>query len=365
VESNAIDSSDSEVYTLPHVLLHHWMYMAHKNLYRAMISVVHPGNGEIVTLSVKDAFLLWFYAEHKAFGYTHTHLPMLEAKHVRKIRIPTFAQLRALADKPYVTDQMINDTYQNLPPVGLTVSTEGFFDLCHDIHQHQLWHFRLYSTKNHFKVRAQYEQVAEHHNWHQTLDFGQDVLFADWFAERGFDFSSLQQADWELFAKELLNKATGSDTAKRFSLRDIQSAILRLMTQLSSYTVQFIQSMSTEKSIPVGTPTHRIGDIATEGGHTYPVMVPEFRILGARNKHTSSHAVGLVGEQLTNVDVQARQAIESDQGVSIGIYQVPVCEYKVLLSGPRFDLVEKTEIALSPDLARLVMKQQLNDFEGY
>lgn len=365
VESNAIDSSDSEVFTLPDVLLNHWMYMVHKNLYRAMISAVHPNTGEIVTMSVKDAFLLWFYAEHKAVGITHTHLPLLQAKHVRKIKVPSFNELRVLADKPYVTDQMINETYENLPPVGLTVSTEGFFDLCHQIHQHQLWHFRLYSVQDHLKVRAQYEQVVEHHNWHYALDFGQTVTYESWFDERGLNFDSLQQADWELFAKELLNKATGSDTAKRFSLRDIQSAILRLMSQLSSYTIQFIQSMSTEKSIPVGTPTHRIGDVNSEGGNTFSVMVPEFRVLGLKERETSGHAVGLVGEQLTNVDVIARQTVDSDQGVSIGIFQVPVCEYKVLLPGPRFDLIETTEVELSPDLARLVMKHELNDFEGY
>lgn len=366
IEANAIDRSGSEVFTFADVILHHWAYLSNQGLYRTILSLTNPVTGAIFTMSVKDAFILYLYGLMQTFGFTLDIVPSFQARHVRKLRVPTFATLRALVSPKYVTDAMINKTYEGLPPLGLTVSTEGFYELCVALHKNMLDHYWSYATLHHLHARADYEQVVEHHNQHIELNLGDDQLYTEWFVSKGLDFSSLQRGDWEILTKEVFNKATGSDLSKRYTLRDIQGAALRLMTQLCSYTVQFISTTSSEVTIPVGTPPMRIGDVLTEGNSHRYVRIPDMRVLDVSDKHRTFTYVGLAKESVTLTTHERHfHSAFFDVGIAIRYNQVPVTRRQVLVSAPRFRLVETTKFGLPPDLAMRLYNKQLNNFDGY
>lgn len=274
LESAVIDTTDAAIFSLADTLLNHWLYLAHVGRYSAVLSVDNPRTGAPLVLSVKEAFIVYMYVFGKAMGLEMTHLPVLSATHVRRLVTPTRAKLEGMVDKKLRNKHVFDAIYRNIQPVRNYISTEAFYRDVHKIHQNLLAHRWIWATREHKEERGMIEGAAMHLYHTPHCDFGSNQTFTEWFAERGLDIQLFTRLEASLLADLLVSHATGANLNATTSLRDIQTAMLRIMSTLSSYSVQFLQSINSQPLLVTDWPMPRIGRIhATAGDHIEGVSI--------------------------------------------------------------------------------------------
>lgn len=279
LESSVLDLTDATVYTRSDCLLNHWLYLSTIGRYSAIVVVEDPKTGDHFTLHPKDAFIVFLYTYNKARGITLPQIPVLEAKFVRRVPTPTFARLRSLARTYLVSDQLINAALAALIPIGEYISTIGFYEDMVSVHKAQLYHRNLYVSRHHMRERVETENVVTHVYADIKCDLGEGVTYAEWFEERGLEIASFNALECGLLADAILKRATGTDLNSTLNLREMQGAMLRLMTQLSSYSVQYIQSINSNPIGIVEWPAVRIGDDTVRNRDNSYFNIVETRVL--------------------------------------------------------------------------------------
>lgn len=269
LESEILDLTDAYPYTTTDALLNNWMYLSHKERYRATIYIEEPKSGARLTLTVKEAFLLYLYLWNKSRGWELPTIPMMAARMIRRDRPSTYEELRRLVPRecpPEITNYLLD----NSPTLaGLYISTEAFYLGSMEVHsgylrQRMMWQSR-HDHRHNGWARVQGLHLYEEHH----LDLGAGALYSEWLADRSLDFREYTAAECGDLALEIYRAATGLDLRLQLSLKDMQGAMLRLMAQLSSYSVQFIQTINEEPMTvmdwPAIAPTHP--DTEADGEH--------------------------------------------------------------------------------------------------
>ncbi len=259
-ESHVIDRSESKPYRLVDILLNEWAHLSSIRRYNAMLTLANPQTGEAFTISTKDAFVLYLYLSFKANGQVLERVPHFISERVRRVELPKLEYLRKIASKRYITDEVIKRTYDNQPAIGLIVSTAGFNELCRNIHKAALDQFDLWAIQQDRTCRVEVENVCQLF-WEDAIcSFGPNVTMDAWLKDRGIEAESMSKYDANLFALDILDKATGQDLSKQYTLGEIHAAMLSLFKELSSYTIQTIKTTSDSPVIPIGHAIIRIGD---------------------------------------------------------------------------------------------------------
>ena len=266
LESAIIDTTDATIHTLGDTLLNHWLYLTHLDRYTAILTVDNPRTGAPLILSVKEAFIVFIYAMGKAMGLEMTNLPVLPANFVRKLQTPTRAELEGLVQSDLVDPRVFDAIYQDLAPVRSYISTEAFYRDVEAIHKNLLWHRWIWATREHADERGMVEGAARYLYHNYECDLGSSQSYADWFTERGLDMPLFTRLEAQLLAETLVSHATGANLNVTTSLREIQTAMLRLMSTLSSYSIQFLQSINDQPLIVTDWPVPRIGKMQGWGG---------------------------------------------------------------------------------------------------
>ena len=261
LESSVLDLTDSSFFTLSDCLLNHWLFTAATDRYQAVIVVDNPKTGGTFTFNMKDAFIVFLYAYNRSIGYTLDEIPKLEAINVRRVPTPDRTELEGIIDAALVSQAQVDEALADLPIVGTFISTAAFHDTCIAIHNSQLHHRLMYTSCEHFVQRGQVEQMVGRLYCDYPCDLAPGEAYNDWFTSRGLDIWSFSNLECELLAKSILDNATGVDLVVAQSLKDMQGAMLRLMAQLSSYSIQFLQSINSETIKVVDWPVIRPGDI--------------------------------------------------------------------------------------------------------
>ncbi len=266
LESAVLDTTDATIFTLSDTLLNHWLYLSHVGRYTAVLTVDNPRTGAPLVLSVKEAFIVYLYSFSKSMGLEINNLPLINANHVRKLVTPSRARLEGLVPKKLRNPAVFDAIYANLPSVGNYISTEAFYRDVFNIHKGLMAHRWIWATREHKEERGMVEGAAMH--LYQTVgcDLGETQSYASWFAERGLDMPQFTRLEHELLANLLVSVATGANLNVTTTLREIQTAMLKIMSTLSSYSVQYLQSINTQPLLVTDWPMPRIGQIDGTGG---------------------------------------------------------------------------------------------------
>lgn len=300
LESSVLDKTDATVYTRSDCLLNHWLYLGSIDRYNAIIVVEDPTTGDRFTFHPKDAFVVFLYAYNKARGYTMDEIPLLQAKFVRRIPKPTVAKLRALARRYLVSDELLQAAWDAAIPIGDYISTISFYEDMVRVHEGQLYHRNLYVSQHHMRGRVETENAVTHLYADIACDLGQGTTYTEWFEEKGLEIPTFNALECDLLANSILRRATGVDLTSTLNLREMQGAMLRLMAQLSSYSVQYIQSINTQPIQVIEWPAVRVGDDYVKGKDHTQLNVVETRLLdiGAHGKHFLSANENPLGPEI-------------------------------------------------------------------
>lgn len=244
LESNVIDRTDSDPFTMSEVTLNHWIYLSHFKRYNAVTQITNPSNGEIYNLSMKEAFILFLYSYNSALGITLQKVPSVPATRVIREPMATFDELRRLADVEKVPDYYIRKILNDQPIMLTYISIEAFRGFCRQVWDLLYRHRELRFFAGDYVKEGQLHTLVDRCYMDIRIDLEDDVDYEDWLSERGITTVDMRSFDFMSLAQTLLTTCTGADIQDSSSMKDVHQAMLRIMQSLSSYSVQYIAQIN-------------------------------------------------------------------------------------------------------------------------
>lgn len=262
LDSSMTDLSDSGVFTRSDFLLNHWLYWSNTERYITALSVQHPKTGDLFQIPADDAFALFLYSYNISIGQRLTLLPRIAAQRVRQDSLPSQAELRSITETRYVTEEHLLRALDENPEIVTHVSTDAFKRAVEAIHARALQHQHQYGAEPHQHVRGQVKALVDRFYMNAPCDLNKDAAedYEAWIRAKGYDVLDLSPLEHGILANSLVEVATGVDLSDRSSLKDMQGAMLRLMSQLSSYSIQFIQNINAGPIMVADDGYQRLGD---------------------------------------------------------------------------------------------------------
>ena len=264
LESSVVDTTDAVPYTLHSVLLNYWIYMSNKNLYTAYVRIRDPFTGSEVTLSSRDACLYFFYAFSMSAGIQMTKIPQLYAIRVQRDPIPDNADLLSVVDRKYIPDEYADFVKDQMTAFKLCPSTSTFTDYCRTVHAGVMRQTYFTSNQeNHYTRGLTEALVARAYSDYLLDDPNTGTLWADWLSDNKYPNENFTAQDWETIYKDLYEQATGVSMSVTENVSSLQKAMIGIMTQLSSYSVQFVSDINNDSVKVLNWAAIRLGEITT------------------------------------------------------------------------------------------------------
>jgi hypothetical protein len=114
------------------------------------------------------------------------------------------------------------------------------------------------------------------------------VTYDQWLKDHQLDVTNFGQPEFEMLYNNLLALCTGTSLHVTVSLEELQNAMIRLLGQLSSYTVQFLKELRGTNMIALNWSAIRVGDTAGDGAGGMKVHSANVYVQGMNGtgKHT-------------------------------------------------------------------------------
>lgn len=253
-ESNVLDLAESEPYTLAEILLNQWIYLADLGRYRSVMTLSLPNGGESFKLNMKEAFIVYQYLYMLRAGIDLPIIPRIQAKRVRRMPLPTFDELRSITTRAVTPDAFINEALKDNVSITSYVSVDSFLALCIQIQKRMLLHRDLYVFREDLHQYAEIQLMTNRFYADIPVDMDNGQVYAEWLRNRGLNFEGYSPAELDEIMVGILNTVTGYELRTSLSVSDIQKAMLSIMSQLSSYSVQFIQQINEESVVNLDWP---------------------------------------------------------------------------------------------------------------
>ncbi len=238
LESNMEDFTNRHAETLMNVLYHEWVHLTQHNLYVAIIDVTEGSSGTQIRLGVKDAMILWTYLTMKLRGEDTTRIPYIYYQKALKVTPPLIEDLQAYGDDRYLSKEMCQGILNLHPGFTRLISPDAFFAKGLDIYLIQWQHKKLYSQYNDFNKSVRIKNACDAMYESGVASLTDIPLFRDWLISKELNLDNLTHDEMETLAWDIFQRATGWDVNDSSSLRSIQSDLVSLMLDLSSYTIQ-------------------------------------------------------------------------------------------------------------------------------
>lgn len=275
LESLVIDSSKRQAIRPEDVELNEWIYMVTQGLYVAKINVTHPKTANQLSLSQKEALVLFIYSLMKStlvydgkldkdVQLDPQYIPTIIARNVLRRRKPTIEEVSKVVDFAYCDPVYIHVADHFAPAVEKIISVDEFSEFTDRVLKAKNIHRNLYSftekAREHINVKVATEQYYETVICNLT---DKQMSFKEFFRYSNIEVGNMTPSEYTQLSTELLITCLGQDIVKRNSLREIQTMMVRLLKQLSSYSIQILKTLNEENTIVFDWPYLRYQEIGT------------------------------------------------------------------------------------------------------
>jgi len=250
LESSVIDESNSEPYSLNEILINQWIYLASIGKYVAYVNVINPKTNSLLTLSALDAFILAWYVFCNSIGINVLTIPKAVAIRVQRIlptasTIVTADEIMTMVDSKRVDRTLAVELLSLQPKIDTLISIDAFYILCTKIHKAAQMQRKITAKQEQSIQRAMVANMVSriYSDCICTL-VPTETLYGSWLNERNIDISDMAASELSTFYTTILTAATGVAEFANSSIGNIQKAMMNIMTQLSSYSVQFISTIN-------------------------------------------------------------------------------------------------------------------------
>ena len=269
LESDMVDRSDSRPYRFTDVLIDHWAYLSHKGEYRG-VYVVHNDalTGELVSLSTRDAFIYFMYVLAFANGIQLQKIPHWYASKVVRYPRPTISDLERHIPWYHIPQpKLAQSLLQTFPRLKRLNSRKAFYEWTRGVYNQYLHHVGVVSNSQTPLGRGATKMMTD------RLTMGVNVVFDDtgsnydnWLSVRGLSLENYTKEDAQRLIKNLIEGSTGYSIDESQLLINIQRAMIGIIKQLSSYSIQFIQDINEEPIRPLNWAAIRVDAAGSVAG---------------------------------------------------------------------------------------------------
>lgn len=243
LESSMMDTTNIHQDTRLTTLFNNWIYLTHKNLYRASILITNTKTGQQFRANPGDAWYLWHYLVRAATGEAPLVIEPAYYARVIKVNPPSVAQLRDIGGERFIDNVLAKDIRALSYSHGIIITPEKLMEVNEDIYAIMWKQRKLYSQFYDVNKRARVKNTV---NSMLESGFARITQFTSYDAL--LNRYELNFTDWTpdellIFAYEIFQSATGWGVVKVNSLGEIQSDLVGLMSELSSYTVQIVKEI--------------------------------------------------------------------------------------------------------------------------
>jgi hypothetical protein len=281
LESSVIDYTDSEKISIMEIKLGHWLYNSANNLYSAVINFKDPITSEEKTLSAFDAYVYWFYCYCKINGIDLQNIPNFFAYKVAKDEPIDALELSALVNDSKVPLDTIQYLIDNKIQQTEKISVEAFSSFIENVYwTHKRQTIFLSSIQN-FDIRGQYQAVVDSLYKNEiiesleVLENKDGIIYSSydhWLAQKGLVNNNYSIDTYRVLFLEIFRAATGGDLNSTKDLAALQKAMVRLLQQLSSYSIQILTDINTSSIRNLGNSYVRLGDIIAKENPIHDVL---------------------------------------------------------------------------------------------
>lgn len=269
LESSMVDYNDAVPDPLESVLLRQWAHMSTHSLYDAVINFKDPNTAEIRTLHAVDAFIYLYYISLMSIGINVDRIPTYINLKTRSHPKPSLSDLLEVVDNgftdlPAIAQKLLDDQ----PTLKRCLSTSSFFDISYKVfEQHQAQWFLVSGTEDLYKRALIANMVYRLYRDEAIIFPVQTYDIADWLTLNNlppYDFTYDQA---QKLIKSIFMAGTGLNVDSSKLLVNIQKAMLAILGQLSSYSVQFIKDINLSKIRPLNWAAIRLGNLKYSGSN--------------------------------------------------------------------------------------------------
>lgn len=272
LESFMIDHNDSVPDPLLEVLLSHWVNLTTNNLFNSVVHFRDPKTLEDKTLLAKDAFIYYYYIFLRSIGLEFTRLPKFVNIKELKINKPSITKMLSVTDKRFKFKPLAENVKSNMPLLTNIYSIDNFFNQSFKIYSESLRHWRIASNMNDHYEKASFDNMIYVLYQDRVIDFNIPNI-NDWLASKNlteYNYSTNQANELIL---SLFKASTGLKIDSNKLLPNIQKAMLAILKQLSSYSVQFMHEINLSAIKPLNWSAIRLGDLKLALNHLQKSLV--------------------------------------------------------------------------------------------
>lgn len=262
LHSSMVDYGGSVPEPFEEVALREWCHLSMMGYYEVSVSFKDPKTSETHTLFAKDAFAYMQYLALNAAGLTLVAFPDYLNMQQRRHPKPTVDELLSLVD--YKVRDLVSIAKRLIvgqPVIQPLYSVTAFRELAGVLTDEAYYHWLLISSiEDHFE-RALVDNMVRRLYEDERTTFSLTTLnVAEWLLARNLPSYNRTNADAESLIQLIFEAATGYTVDSTRMLKNIQRSLIDLMTELSSYTVQFTREINEERIINVAWPAVRFGN---------------------------------------------------------------------------------------------------------
>lgn len=269
LESTMVDATDRNPQSIMRVLHNHWLYLAANDLYVINHDFTDIRTARRFRLDTKNAYILWCYLMDKYRGFQRPDIPYYDYYFVRKITPPTYVDLMNLGHKEILTEEVVKNILNVEVPYPKLVSPDGFFNKVKEVHD-KIWsHKKLYLRINNLFTQSRVKNAVESLYETGIAKLTTTPTYQQFLSENDLSFSDYGQEELLDLAWSIWKKVTGWENINFISIGDQQRTLINLMSDLTSYTVQYIGSTeNTEGDYSLEIPLLIDSDVYPGNGDT-------------------------------------------------------------------------------------------------
>ncbi|EJI5696355.1 hypothetical protein NFI00_000058 [Salmonella enterica] len=310
LESAMQDFTNRHADTLMTVVYNHWIYLAANNIFNATILLTDPKTSKQYRVSAAEAYQLWNYMVAKAKGKELIEVPLVWYNRVAKLNIPSQDQLLALGGKRYLDKPLVNDIRRLGIAYTRLVSSEGLLNVSKDIYWKMWEHKKLYSQFYDLNKRARVKNACDAMYESGYVKLTNYTSYKTLLEKYELDLADYTEEELRNFAWDIFQRVTGWDLNSNPSLRTIQSDLIDLMMDLSSYTIQIVKTMDDGTDVTELLNEPFVGDSLGVGeGNS---MVPDFSgcllnvVRAPLSQHSLDNTFGLPDRTVPEIEVSSQ-----------------------------------------------------------
>lgn len=264
LDSTMVDATDETRYTITDELFNYWAYMAATDKYSTVINFKDSVTSRIFTMTVKDAFIYIMFLMNKSFKRGLTEMPSFTVGGINRNK--TFTANSLYPNNASANVKATLNYFFNLhKPVANQTSVLGFYNAVNSVYLNKQIYQDIVAKQQHHADRGLIELGLDKLTFSTTVSFsnsdGSPIVFSTWATQNNIDNTIYTDNQTVLLIDAITAAVTGVKHDPTKLMKNIQSAMIGIMKQLSSYTVQFLSSINASGIKPIRWAAIRVGDI--------------------------------------------------------------------------------------------------------